>query len=258
MRACVGSPQRDRSDGVTVMNDVSLHPTARLPLRAEMYLVAHHDVSGQPHVNRDSLALGLGGAILFELWLARHVVIGHTFDAATGAWVRRPGSITPLTDGLLGDPLLDAALILIRRTRGVHEQQSQLKTWLHEFAGTNLYQHVRTYLVAKGVLRHKTTRRLGLVKADAFLPAHEALPVRTRAHVRAVLRGGESPDSQCVCLCALIRSLELEAFLYHPSATTNQLRAQLRELVSAHDPAISEVAAAVDAGRGDLAVTAMR
>lgn len=239
-------------------------PMARLPLRAELYLIAHNDDTGEPYINTDSLAIGLAGAILLELWLSKHVAIGWTVDTLTNQWVRGPGRLTEMEVRPPGDPLSEAALAMIRHTRHV---PGQLRAWLREFAATNLYERVRANMVAVGVLERTTRRRsFGLVRTDAYLPTHHAWPVRARGRVRAVVRGYEEParpgrelpDDQCVGLCGLVEVLELAEFLYHPNASTGRVRRLLRYIVGQHDPTIGEVIAAVDAGRGDLAVAAMR
>src|SRR5205814_5611412 len=86
---------------------------ARLPLHAELFLVAHDDDTGRPHINEQSLAIGLAGAILLELWFARRVEIGWTLDIAARRWVPQPGRIAVVNDGPVFEPLFDAALAAI-------------------------------------------------------------------------------------------------------------------------------------------------
>jgi Golgi phosphoprotein 3 (GPP34) len=78
---------------------------ARLPLHAELFLLAHDDDTGEPHINRRSLALGLAGAILLQLWLTQRVAIGWTYDMATRRWAPKPGRIALTTADPTGDPL---------------------------------------------------------------------------------------------------------------------------------------------------------
>jgi hypothetical protein len=239
----------------------------RLPLHAELFLLGHDDDSGAPHVNEQSLAVGLAGAILLELWLARYVAIGWTFDIKQGRWLQRPGRLTLITEDLPGDPLSDAALAAVEHTRHLPRDHDQLRTWLRTFAATDLYERVRATMVTVGVL-HRTSRRryAGLVRTDTYTAVHQAFAVRTRAQIRSVVNGythphregRHLPDAQCVALCGLVDVLEVAPFLYVPDLSVGRLRDWLRHIVHQHDPTFRDVIAAVEASRGDLAVAAMR
>ncbi len=221
----------------------------RLPLHAELFLLAHDDDTGQPHTNERSLAVGLAGAILLELWFARHVAIGWTFDIAAQRWLPHPGRLTITTEEPAGDPISDAALAAIEHTRHVPRNHHQLRVWLRTFAATDLYERVRANMVTVGVL-HRTSRRryAGLVRTDIYTAVHQAFAVRPRAQIRSVVNG----------YGGLVDVLELAPFLYVPDLPVSRLRDWLRRIVRQHNPTIREVIAAVDAGRGDLAVAAMR
>jgi hypothetical protein len=255
---------RTVSEAPTVHGN-SPKPMARLPLRAELFLLAHNDDTGEPRVNEQSLAVGLAGAVLLELWLAQRVEIGWAVNSLARQWQRHPGHLTLTNDDPVGDPLSDAALATIRHTHHLAHSQSQLKAWLRHFAAADLYQRVRANMVAVGVLRHASRRRYGLVKTDTYLAVHDAWAVRARAHIGSVTNGyehpqrpgREEPDEQCVALCGLVDVLELAPFLYHPAISDTRLRHLLRHIVHQHNPTIRDVIAAVDAGRGDLAVAAM-
>ena len=131
----------------------------------------------------------------------------------------------------------------------------------------DLYERVRGAMVAVGLLQRTERRRLaGLVKTETYLPVHYGYAVRARAHIRdAVMYHSQqgriqraAPDDECVSLCGLIAALELAEFLYD-GMTTRELTRWLWHVVTKHEnPAITAVVRAVDAGRGDLAVAAMR
>lgn len=244
---------------------------ARLPLRAELFLLAHDDDTGEPHLNEQTLAVGLAGAILLELWLSRQVVIGWSQDTFTQRWQRQPGALTIATDQPTSDPLSEAALATIRHTTHGTPPPDHLRTWLRTFASTDLYERARANMVTVGVLRRSSRRRYGgLVKTDTYLPVHDSWAIRVRSQIRTIVHGYEHPDQpgrempdyQCVALCGLLDVLELAPFLYQPAASDHQLRQMLRHIVRHHqqrtkDPTISHVITAVDAGRGDLAVAPM-
>jgi hypothetical protein len=251
----------------TAIEARSVHPSApdrlaRLPLRAELFLLAHDDDTGAPHINEQSLAVGLAGAVLLELWLAGRVVVGWTFNPRTGRWEQTPGRLTPYNTDPVGDPLADAAMAAIEQTQS--RSHNQLRMWLRGFAATDLYERVRANMVAVAVLRQSVRRRL-LVKSDVYTAADPAWAVRARGQLRAVVHrfehphrlGGEAPDDQCAGLCGLAHVLELAPFLYL-DLPNPRLRHWLGHVAANHNPTIGEVIAAVDAGRGDLAVAAMR
>lgn len=245
---------------------------ARLPLRAELFLLAHNDDTGEPHLNEQSLAVGLAAAILLELCLSRQVTIGWAIDTLTQRWQPHPGMITIIDGRPAGDPLSDAALATVRHTRHMAHTQNQLRLWMRTFAGNDLYERVRANMVTVGVLHRASRRRaLGLVKTDTYLAVHNSWSVRARGLIRGVMHGyqhpdrpgRELPDEQCVALCGLVNVLELAPFLYQPGMSDHQLRKTLRHIVHHHqqvtnDPTISGVITALDAGCGDLAVVAMQ
>lgn len=240
---------------------------ARLPLHAELFLLAHDDDTGEAHVNEQSLAVGLAGAILLELWLAHRIAIGWTMEVTTQRWAPQPGRLAIANEDPVGDPISDAAVAAIWHTRNTPRNQNQLRIWLRTFAATDLYERVRANMVTVGVL-HRTSRRryAGLVRTEAYTAVHHAFAVRARAQIRSAVTcyehphraGRERPDEQCVALCGLVDVLELAPFLYLAAPATGQLQQWLRHIVGQHNPTIREVITAVDAGRGDLAVAAMR
>ncbi|GLI03653.1 GOLPH3/VPS74 family protein [Phytohabitans aurantiacus] len=255
----------------TVDEARTVHPTtpdrlARLPLRAELFLLAHDDDTGEPTINIQSLAVGLAGAILLELWLDQRVAIGWTYNPLRQGWVPNPGRITIANTDPAGDPLGAAAMAVIRQTDHTPPEQDQLRRWLRIFAATDLYERVRANMLTVGVLRRTSRRRLGgLVKTDAYLAVDTAWAVRARGQIRSILHGlahpqhrhRERPDDQCAALSGLVHVLELAPFLYL-DLPNHQLNRLLRDLGERHNRTIHDVITAVDAGRGDLAVQAMR
>jgi len=227
---------------------------ARLPLRAELYLVAHDDDRGTAHIHPRVLAVGLAGAVLLELWLAGRVYPGWRFDTAGGRWVPGPGQLPVVVPHPVGDPLTDAALAVVRSVRRSSPPEHQLRDWLRQFAFTDPYERVRADMIAAGVLRRTTKRRYGVAR-DRYLAADAAWAVRVRARVRSAVTAGV-PDRQCTALCGLVDVLELVPYLYSPGLTAGRFRRWLDRATREEDLAVREVVAAVDASRGDLAVTA--
>ena len=233
---------------------------ARLPLHAELYLLAHDDDTGRAHLHEKSLAVGLAGAILLELCLARRAAVGWTYHPLIQDWDRTPGRITLASTSEPADPLAAAALAAIAQVPG---NDQQLRVWLRAFAAGDLYHRVRAHMLTVGLLRRVTRRRLAVLTTDTYLAADHAWAVRTRAQLRTAADDAETcrhtpgqvPDTQCAALCGLVHVMELAPFLYIGDSA--RMHRRLGEIGAQHDPTIHEVMAAVDAGRGDLAVAAM-
>ncbi|MCA2216289.1 GOLPH3/VPS74 family protein [Jidongwangia harbinensis] len=250
------------------VSTIRLDPRAVLPLHAELYLLAHDDDTGTLLINEQALALGLAGALLLELSHKGHVAIGYIYHSARRQWQTQPGRLTVYRPGPTANPPLDAALAAVTRTVREDRSDDQLRTWLRSFATPDLYERVRAALIAVGLIQRTERRRLGgLVRTETHLPVHYGYAVRARAHIRdAVTHHRQprrnrhaAPDDECAALCGLIAALELAEFLYDGSLSTTELIQQLWHIVTTHEnPAIAAVVQAVDAGRGDLAVAAMR
>lgn len=249
-----------------VSTTIRLDPKAVLPLHAELYLLAHDDDTGALLTNQQSLAIGLAGALLLELSLAERVAIGWVYNDFGREWRPEPGRLTVRRPGPAASLLLDAALAAVERTVRAQRDGDQLRTWLRSFAATDLYERVRAAMLAAGLLQRNQRRRLGgLLKTETYLPVHSGYAVRARAHIRDAVtfhtqRGRyrlPAPEDECVALCGLIAVLELADFLYD-GMPTRELTEWLRYVVTEHkNPTITAVVQAVDAGRGDLAVSAM-
>jgi hypothetical protein len=240
---------------------------ARLPLHAELYLLAYNDDTGELHVNEQSLTTGLAGAILLELWLAGHIDIGWTYDRWQQQWTVAPGRLTRIRSEPVGDLLTDAALTAIEQTGRTGLGGDQTRPWLRGFAASGLYERVRANLITVGLL-HRTSRRrfAGLAKTETYLAVHDAFAVRARARVRGAVSFHErraayqhdAPDDQCVAFCSLVAVLELAENLYVGNMSARRLAEWLHYVVEQHHkPTIATVVTAVDGGRGDLAVAAM-
>lgn len=219
----------------------------RLPLRDELFLLGHHDDTGHPHIHRQALALGLAGAVLIDLFLAGRIVLDPTGDASpTGqGWLRLH------TDQPIGDLIADTALAAIRYSRTA----PPVRTFLRGFAD-DLYE--RTRLVAAGILRQHTRRRLGgLARTDTYLATHTKWAVVARARLRYLAAGREPPDNHTAALAGLVATLGLATHLYLDDDTT-AVAQQLKAIADQHHRAVREITTVVDAAVGDLATAAYR
>jgi hypothetical protein len=182
----------------------------RLPLRAELFLLAHDDATGREHLDRRALCLGLAGAILLELWLEQRILIGRRYLVRDGRYTRDPGRITILDHERYGDPLTDAAITLLRRTGG----PLYVTDFIRQFATPDLYDRVRGDMLAAGVLRRVPYRRFRFFwERDRYLAIRPEWVVRARAKVRNLPRNGNEP--QTVALGSLVAALGLTRNLFH-------------------------------------------
>jgi hypothetical protein len=218
-----------------------VHPTqpakmTRLPLRDELFLISHDDDRGKPHIFIPSLAVGLAGAALIDLFMAARVDIQRDH-------------IVDFHRGPVGDLITDSAMAAIRNSRPV---PVPVKQWLRGFAD-GIYERVRANMVAVGVLR-QVPRRL---RSDLFLPIESAWSVRSRAQVRSVLYGHDQPDPQCAALCGLIAALGLQDLLYLDERGRD-VQAGLRRVASGHFVPVRDIIRAVEDVVGDLATAVYR
>ncbi|MFD2763379.1 GOLPH3/VPS74 family protein [Micromonospora eburnea] len=222
-------------------------PLPPLPLRDELFLLGHNDDTGQPHIHRQALALGLAGAVLINLYLAGHVDLGDETRPADERWLR------PHLDRPANDLIADTALTSIRYARTL----PTLKGFLRGFSA-DLYERTRAGLVAAGILRHATRRRLaGLIRADSYLPVDSKWSVVARARLRSIATRYQQPDNHTAALAGLVAVLGLTEHLYLADDTTT-LTTHLKTIADQHLHPVRDITAAIDATVGDLATAAYR
>jgi hypothetical protein len=200
--------------------------------------------------------------------MARHVAVGWVYNHFDRKWRQEPGRLTRTTFESLANPLADAALAVVDRTAQGGSGGRQISEFLRAHAASGLYERVQAHLITVGLLQRVSRRRLaGLVKTDRNLPVDNAFAIRARARVRnavAFHQGrarypDEQADDQCAALCGLVAVLGLAEFDLLSSTSARRYTELLHAVVEQHgEPTIGTVIAAVDAGRGDLAVAAIR
>jgi hypothetical protein len=220
-----------------------------LPLRMELFLIAHADQTGDPYLSETALSRGLAGATLAELWLDAKVLIGWRFDVRSGGYHPDPGVITLQNADATGDPLLDNAISILWDMGS----QARVTDFVKRFATTDLYERVRADMVVTGVLRRATRRRFRLFRRDTYLAVDHRTPIRVRTRLRDNITDqadnpGEQPDYRTLAQAALVAALGL-AGRVAPSDSTG-LRHRINHLIGSRpDPAIRDVAAAVSPRR---------
>ncbi|RQX06684.1 GOLPH3/VPS74 family protein [Micromonospora inaquosa] len=220
----------------------------QLPLRDELFLLGHNDDTGQPHIHRQALALGMAGAVLIHLVLAGRIALDDTEDdrpAGRRLWLHlyRP----------VGDLIADTAIASVRYANPA----PTLRGWLTWFAD-DLYERTRAGLHAGGILHRSTHRRLGgLARTDRYLATNTKWAVVARARLRYLAAGRDQPDNHTAALAGLVAVLGLTEHLYLGEDTT-ALTTHLRTIAAQHHRPVREITAAVDAAVGDLATAAYR
>ncbi|OKI50965.1 GOLPH3/VPS74 family protein [Micromonospora sp. CB01531] len=220
----------------------------RLPLRDELFLLGHNDDIGQPHIHRQALALGLAGAVLIDIFLAGRIALDPNDDRPAGErWLRLH------TDQPVGDLIADTAIAAIRHGRTA----PPVKAFLRDFAD-DLYERTRAGLVAAGILRHSTRRRLGgLARTDIYTATDSKWAIVARARLRYLAQGREQPDNHTAALAGLVATLGLTSHLYLDGDTAT-LTERLKAIAAQHHRSVRDITAAVDAAVGDLATATYR
>jgi hypothetical protein len=242
-------------------------PTSRLPLHAELYLLAHDDDTGEPHISVRSTALGLAGALLVGLAMNEQVAVGLVYNHLDGTWRPEKGRLTRTVFDAVADPLSDAALAAVDQSTKAGLGDRQVREFLRTHAAGGLYERVQAHLITVGLIQRVSHRKFGLVRTERNVPVDRGFAIRARARVRnavAFHRGlarydDEQADDQCAALSGLAAVLGLAEFDVLSNMPARRFSDLLLAVVEQHgDDAISSVIAAVDAARGDLAVAAMR
>jgi hypothetical protein len=224
-----------------------------LPLRTELFLIAHDHDTGRPHVSRRRLELALAGAILLGLWLVGRIQIGWRYDARSAHGELDPGRIIVLSDESVGDPLADSVLATLCRTPTPH-----VNTVVRDLAATGLYERVAGDMIAAGILRRGARRWFRRFRRDTYQPVSESFAVRVRNRLRDLVAGnprpgewqaGEAYEPHNTALAALVVVLRLTPYLYSGLDPARLRRMLIDQVERRPGQSIRDVAAAVGRGR---------
>jgi hypothetical protein len=191
----------------------------------DLFLLAHHDITGRPLLQPRAAGLGLAGGLLAELMLA-------------GALALPDGRLT-VDQGV---PLPDALACQVAGQLAAEREAHPVREWLL-FLARHAAGDVATRLEAAGYLaRERGWRGVRWVPVDsdaAFAPLTRALAGTTATH---------PPSVEEVVLAGLADACGLSARLDHHA--TAAPRHRLEAVVAWLDPSLQELIAATRAAVG--------
>lgn len=198
----------------------------RLSLRDDLFLLAHDD-AGRLVGSEVSIGAGLAGATLIDLLLTRRVVVAD-------------GRLEVVDPAPAGDGETDATIEAI----AANTAPCGPRAWV-SWISPGAYDRVARSLVAGGMVRRETTRRLGLMPVQRCWPANVEDLVRVRARLRYAIHGRDLPDPATAALCGLVRVLRLESSLLLTMPTSDLLLA-LERMTAVNDTPVRQVTNAVE------------
>jgi Golgi phosphoprotein 3 (GPP34) len=193
----------------------------------ELYLIAHHELTGRPYLATRAVGLGLAGALLAELVLA-------------GAITIEAGTVSSVWPGQAGDQLTAAVAAQI-----AGEDSLAVADWL-AFLGRTAAGDVAARLAGAGYLAAAPRRSWRVAR---WVPADPDCAFAPVARLDAALGLSRPGDGQVVALGGLAVACGLgpRLFLYLPPGA----RARIGALIPLLGPGLGEVIAqthaAVDA-----------
>ncbi len=203
----------------------------RMPLRTDLFLIAHDQNTGQPYLPKHSIAIGLAAAVLVELWYAGRVRLGWHGNPNHCTWERNHTQVTLIDASATGDQINDSALVLLWRMGGTVNTNQ----FIQEFATTDLYEAVRDHLTHNRILHISTRRRFWFFKQEIRRPRNAAYPVKARARIRNVACLYR-PRNKDTMLAALVTALGLAPYFHFIDHSTGGVRIQLAEHIGPEHP----------------------
>jgi len=226
-----------------VPTDDPRDPQPRLPLRTELFLIAHNDKTGKRHLSRRVLTRGLAGTVLLQFALTGQIQIGKRPKVREAGYTEDTGRISLIDTTLYGDPIDDAAMKQLRTTGG----PLRVRDFIRAFATPDLYDRIKGDMIATGVLKREIHYKWGFIRTERYVPTKDAYPIQARSKIRDLFNprhpndpGLQLPNLQTIALAGVTAALGLARHLYHPQP--GLLHKQLMNLIHRlHDNTIRNV-----------------
>jgi hypothetical protein len=165
-------------------------------LAEDLLLLLTDDDTGKLAASGTEVDIALGGALLIELTLSRHVdVAGPDERVRGGRLVVRDASPT-------GDGLLDEALATVGQNEGKKPESVEARLG----KGTRARLYAR--LADSGVLRAEEGRVLGIFPSHRWPSDDAAHETSVRAELGTALRNGRTTEARTGALISLLLALD--------------------------------------------------
>jgi hypothetical protein len=202
-------------------------------LAEDLYLLASNASTGRLLIDTAHLDPGLGGALLLELALRRHVgLVGSHVVVTTG----------PPT----GDQLLDTALTIIVGEPKGHGPDH----WVHHL-GRGAHRAVQDNLVDAGVLRREDDRLLRVIPIHRTSESDGRLHRQLQQQLEDAVVLGHRPSQETAALASLALAIGLDRQLF-PRSDRHEIRRRMAEIADGSwvAPAVAGAVTVIDVALG--------
>jgi hypothetical protein len=202
-------------------------------LDEDLYLLASNASTGRLLIDTAHLDPGLGGALLLELALRRHVgLVGSHVVVTTG----------PPT----GDQLLDTALTIIVGEPKGHGPDH----WVRHL-GRGAHRAVQDNLVDAGVLRREDDRLLRVIPIHRTSESDGRLHRQLQQQLEDAVVLGHRPSQETAALASLALAIGLDRQLF-PRSDPHEVRRRMAEIADGSwvAPAVAGAVTVIDVALG--------
>jgi hypothetical protein len=184
-------------------------------LAEDLLLLALHNERGTIQLDEKQLRSALATATVMDLMLG-------------GKIAAMDGDVIVVDRTPMNDPVCDHALRCIGATR---ERMALSQCGgIVETGIPDIVPRLQDGLVARGILRRESSRRLGILPAEERFPEQDGrIEQGVRARLRAVALQGAKPDARTAVLAALVVSYRLDTVLFNEEERPLG-QAQLRDI----------------------------